>query len=167
MALTVYQTDAAGLYLGPVEADESPLEEGVYLIPAGCVEVAPPEVAAGEVAVWLGDAWSVVPDHRGETWFSAEGAPVVVTAVGDPALAGLTPEPPAPSIEDQVVAAIAAVDAVYRAKFDAIRVDLATATLTDGPGMDAAIAALRAKWADTWTAYGTAVDDAVAAILGD
>ena len=36
---TVYQTDHLGLYVGPVIADASPLEEGVYLIPGGCIEI--------------------------------------------------------------------------------------------------------------------------------
>lgn len=41
-SITVYQLDAAGVYVGTTTADESPLEPGVYLIPGGCVQVAPP-----------------------------------------------------------------------------------------------------------------------------
>lgn len=41
-SLTVYQYDVAGRYLGETQADESPLEEGVYLHPARTTETAPP-----------------------------------------------------------------------------------------------------------------------------
>lgn len=57
MTTTVYQTDAAGVYLGPVTADESPLEPGVLLLPRGCVETAPPAIPAGQRARWTGLAW--------------------------------------------------------------------------------------------------------------
>ena len=40
---TVYQYDLAGMYVGQTDADESPLEPGVFLIPARCAEVSPPE----------------------------------------------------------------------------------------------------------------------------
>lgn len=32
---TVYQTNAEGYFVGPVQADPSPLEPGVWLIPGG------------------------------------------------------------------------------------------------------------------------------------
>lgn len=56
---TVYQTDAAGYYVGPTTADESPLEKGVYLMPAGCVEAVPPPLGEGRRARWAGDRWMV------------------------------------------------------------------------------------------------------------
>ena len=56
---TVYQTDQTGAYLGETIAHESPLEPGVYLIPGGCVETAPPETKEGQVAVWDG-VWTLV-----------------------------------------------------------------------------------------------------------
>lgn len=52
----VYQTDSDGVFIGETVADESPLEPGVYLIPAGCIEVAPPAPVAGFKRVWNG-AW--------------------------------------------------------------------------------------------------------------
>ena len=39
---TVSQIDAAGYFVGPVLAEESPLEPGVFLIPGGAVDKAPP-----------------------------------------------------------------------------------------------------------------------------
>jgi hypothetical protein len=55
---TVFQIDRAGMLVGPTEADESPLEPGVYLIPAGCVEAPPP-------AQWPEDKW---PRWNGAKW---------------------------------------------------------------------------------------------------
>lgn len=47
-------------YLGPVvldESDLSPEEPGVYLIPAGCVEIPPPAPVPGLITYWAEDAW--------------------------------------------------------------------------------------------------------------
>lgn len=60
MSKTVYQTDRSGNYVGPMAADASPLEPGVWLIPAGCVEVAPPNAPTGKIARWNGSAWVLV-----------------------------------------------------------------------------------------------------------
>jgi len=56
---TVYQLNQNGEYTGETIAHESPLEPGVYLIPGGCVETAPPETKEGQIAVWDG-VWTLV-----------------------------------------------------------------------------------------------------------
>lgn len=56
--MIVYQTDGAGLFCGETEADESPLEPGVYLLPAGAVKTSPPES-------WPDDRW---PRWNGSSW---------------------------------------------------------------------------------------------------
>jgi hypothetical protein len=56
---TVYQLDQNGTYMGETVAHESPLEPGIYLIPGGCIETAPPVAKFGQVAVWNGK-WSLV-----------------------------------------------------------------------------------------------------------
>ncbi|MDN4021508.1 phage tail protein [Acinetobacter pittii] len=56
--ITVYQTNYSGLFVGETVADESPLEPGVFAIPAGCVETAPPEE-------WPEDKW---PRFNGKGW---------------------------------------------------------------------------------------------------
>lgn len=40
---TVSQLDEQGFYIGPTTADESPLEPGVFLLPAGAIDRAPPK----------------------------------------------------------------------------------------------------------------------------
>lgn len=50
--MIVYQTDDQGVYLGPTEADESPLEPGVFLLPKGTVEAPPPLLLDRERARW-------------------------------------------------------------------------------------------------------------------
>jgi hypothetical protein len=57
--MIVYQTDENGMFIGALQADLSPLEDGVWLIPAGCVETAPPSFSEGQFARWTGDIWVV------------------------------------------------------------------------------------------------------------
>lgn len=62
---TVYQHDVAGLYIGPTAADESPLEPGVYLIPARCTTAPPPaELPEGRWPRWNGATWDLVTRPR-------------------------------------------------------------------------------------------------------
>ena len=57
---TVYQIDSAGRYVGETLADASPLEENVWLMPAGTVETAPPaDVPEGHWPRWNGSSWDV------------------------------------------------------------------------------------------------------------
>jgi hypothetical protein len=48
-----------GIFYSKGVADESPLEPGVFLIPAYATTVAPPEVTEPEVAVFRDAEWSV------------------------------------------------------------------------------------------------------------
>ncbi|MDT0499718.1 MULTISPECIES: hypothetical protein [unclassified Halomonas] len=62
---TVYQYDLAGLYQGETQADESPLEPGVYLMPARTTEAAPPEEwPADRWPRWNGGEWQLVNRPR-------------------------------------------------------------------------------------------------------
>lgn len=109
MSKAVYQTDEDGLFLSVTEARESPLEPGVFLIPARCVEEAPPEIATRQVAKWQDGEWIVLADHRGETWYR-DGDPVVIDFVGDPAGSGFTQTAPEPSLSDLRSAKIKAIE---------------------------------------------------------
>ena len=55
---SVYKINYSGLFVGETLADESPLEPGIFHIPADCVELAPPEE-------WPEDKW---PRWNGFKW---------------------------------------------------------------------------------------------------
>lgn len=67
---TVYNYNPdTGEYLGPETAHESPMEPGVYLMPAHSTEAEPPEAGEHQAAVYSDGAWTLVEDHRGEVWY--------------------------------------------------------------------------------------------------
>ena len=74
--MIVYHYDASGAFLGTSEAAESPLEPGVFLIPARATNVAPPSAPDGSYVRFDGQAWVV-------------------------ALVPVEPEPPAPAPEPE------------------------------------------------------------------
>ena len=84
-----------GEYIDSVELRESPLEAGVFLVPACCTTTALPEVPTGYAACWNGSAWALVEDHRGERLWDASGAEVIVRGLG-PLPEGLSASPPEP-----------------------------------------------------------------------
>lgn len=56
-----YQFDRAGLLIGETVADESPMEPGVFLLPARATFSAPPEdVPADKWPRWNGTGWDLV-----------------------------------------------------------------------------------------------------------
>ena len=58
--MNIYHYDElTGEYLGQGVADESPLEPGVWLIPAASTTEAPPTVATTQVAFWQGGQWAI------------------------------------------------------------------------------------------------------------
>lgn len=59
--MRVYQTDRSGLFICMTVAEISPLEPDVYLIPAGCVQVAPPDIwAENQWPRWNGFEWELI-----------------------------------------------------------------------------------------------------------
>jgi|OM-RGC.v1.025426607 hypothetical protein len=49
-------------------ADESPLEPGVYLIPAHATIIEPPNYESGTIPIFRDSYWDVIEDRRG-TWY--------------------------------------------------------------------------------------------------
>jgi hypothetical protein len=49
------QLDHEGFFVGTTMAEESPLEPGVFLVPGGAVDVAPPVAPEGQRAKWVGE----------------------------------------------------------------------------------------------------------------
>lgn len=59
-SITVYNFDSAGFYTGSSQADESPMEPGVFLTPVNSTEVEPPQAPEGKRARWNGGQWKLL-----------------------------------------------------------------------------------------------------------
>ena len=57
--MNVYQTDINGVFVGITTADQDPMDENNWLIPARCVQSSPPDYTIGQLARWNGSEWSV------------------------------------------------------------------------------------------------------------
>jgi len=66
MEKLISQLNADGYFVGTATADESPLEPGVFLIPGGAVDMAPPDLQPGKVYKPRSDGsgWVAVEDFR-------------------------------------------------------------------------------------------------------
>ena len=95
--MDIYHYDQiTGAFVGAAVADRSPLDE-TWLIPAFATEIPPPETDAGDVAVFVDGAWSVLHDDRGTVYYLPDGTRGQISEIGEtlPEGASLTP-PPAP-----------------------------------------------------------------------
>lgn len=61
--MLIYNYNEDGFFTGTDEADESPLEPGVFLLPALATIIAPPNLMANQKALFDGEAWVAV-DYR-------------------------------------------------------------------------------------------------------
>ncbi|WP_159953048.1 hypothetical protein [Rhizobium sp. 18065] len=137
-APAIYTYDAVtGELLFATAADRDPLDGTRWLVPDCATMFSPPSVAVGSAAVFAAGAWTIVADHRGETWWTAEGLEVAVVDLGDPAAFGLLPTipdlppvdvlpPPLPRLTFWLAAAeIGVTKAAIRARIDAMPEGLA------------------------------------------
>ena len=84
MSKAIYSYEKeTGVFTAESAADESPLEPGVYLIPAFATDATPPEVSEHEAAVFKDGAWSTVPDWRGAALYSTTDGSAVSAKLGD------------------------------------------------------------------------------------
>jgi len=58
--MKVFQTDHEGFLVGEAVADQDPMDEGNWLIPAGCITMEPPTLSYGQRAKFSNGAWIVV-----------------------------------------------------------------------------------------------------------
>ena len=63
-------------------ADESPLEPGVFHIPAYATTLAPPEQKEKQAIVFDSGRWTYVEDHRGEVWWTDKGEEIFIRNLG-------------------------------------------------------------------------------------
>ena len=102
---TVYQLDRHHCYLCTTVADRDPLDKNNWLIPAGCVETAPPQTGKNQTAQWQQESqtWRIIPDYRGQTAYRTDIGQhdgIAADTVTEPGAlpAGLTIEPPPSSL---------------------------------------------------------------------
>ena len=102
---TVYQLDRHHCYLCTTVADRDPMVENNWLIPAGCVETAPPQTGKNQTAQWQAESqtWRIIPDYRGQTAYRTDTWQhdgIAADTVTEPGALpeGLTIEPPPSSL---------------------------------------------------------------------
>ncbi len=57
--MQVYQTNSEGVFVHATVADPDPMNDGNFLIPAGCVTVEPPSFGEESQARWDGSSWII------------------------------------------------------------------------------------------------------------
>lgn len=81
--LIYHYSNRTGEFLGEGIADESPLEPGVFLIPAFATASTPPATEVNQVAVFAGSAWEIKSDHRGGEYWLADGSRHSIMEIGE------------------------------------------------------------------------------------
>ena len=70
-------------YLSQGLADESPLEENVFLLPANATFLKPPETGENQIPVFENDHWSVKYDFRGKVYYKKDSKErIIITEIG-------------------------------------------------------------------------------------
>ena len=82
--ITVYAYDSnTKELLGTTQAQESPLEKGIVLMPANSTATEPPALGENQAAVWNGSGWDVVADLRGTVYYDADGKEYTQNQLGN------------------------------------------------------------------------------------
>lgn len=118
-----------GEFVSTGEADESPLEPGVWLIPADAVTEEPPKAGEREVPVYKDGKWELASDWRGyQYWDKDDGSAHIISEIGEkPPKGHLTEKPPlsASAVEDlRAVAYADPIKGSYRHYMEALRLTL-------------------------------------------
>ena len=81
--MQIYNYAENGEFLIESEAYESPLEQGVFLIPRNATVVAPPEALKGFALVFDGINWQQVLDRRGIIYWLSQSESYMITMIGE------------------------------------------------------------------------------------
>lgn len=92
-----YHPDTAA-YVSSGLADESPLEPGVFLVPAHATTIEPPATGTHEAAIFVNGGWRIVPDFRGTSYW-LDGVRHEIEQLGETVPAGASLEKPQASPE--------------------------------------------------------------------
>lgn len=61
--MNIFHFDENGVFYAQGLADESPLEPGVFILPANSTDIPPPQVPSEHLAIFHDDQWSIQPIH--------------------------------------------------------------------------------------------------------
>ena len=71
-------------FLSESTADESPLEPGVFLIPANATRIIPPEIGENQTAVFENNEWVIKPDFRGKIVYKkSDLSEIIIQEIGE------------------------------------------------------------------------------------
>ena len=122
--MKIYNYDgASGEYIGQSEAQKSPLEENVYLIPANATDKQPLASKKGFAVCFKEGAWQYVKDDRGAIYYDENNREVKITSLGQDTL-GLRETPKEPPIEQLREAKTAELAAWTHSMGDSCKINL-------------------------------------------
>ena len=122
--MNIYNYDGeSGGYLGQSEAQKSPLEENVYLIPANATDMQPLASKKGYAVCFKEGNWKYVKDERGKTYYDANNNEVKITKL-DQDTSALSETPKEPPIEQLREAKTAELAAWTHSMGDSCKIDL-------------------------------------------
>jgi len=149
--MKIYHFDHNGLFIGESDADRSPLENEVFLIPANATNIKPPEIGLNQIQKFNGVNWSVIADFRGFKYWTSHNVMHEILNAGELLPSEFFTENP-PKTQNEIDLEIS-----NQAKNDLIALDLASirsireyiASKADAPQIlkerEAAAIAARAK----------------------
>lgn len=118
MNKTVYAYDENGMYTGEAEAELSPREKHVWLMPPNATDVVPPSAGKNECTVWENGMWTIKPDYRGTVYWLPDGSRHEISAIGEIVPDEALDEPAPPSLEEAKTLKLAELHAVFSAESD-------------------------------------------------
>lgn len=95
--IAIYHFDAGTKeYVESSQSRIDPLDR-TPMIPANATDQEPPVPGDNQAAVFDGDNWAMVPDHRGEVYYETDGSKHIITALGvEPDSEWVSTKPEAP-----------------------------------------------------------------------